>query len=1032
MIYRPVSNDYRDFKVIEKNKLAARSYFIPFSSVKAADKSEFPFERYGSDRVICLSGLWDFHFFKKMSEIPKILDTSKLKFDKIPVPSCWNMLGYEQPMYVNVKYPFACKPPYIPGKKAVGVYPDFTTGKLINGTRAFNTAGLYRKEFDLRTSERVFYLSFLGVSGAFSLFVNGSYVGYSEGSHNTAEFDVSRHLVSGRNEIVALVYKWSTGSYLECQDMFRHSGIFRDVLLYCHRNPHIYDINIENTNVNSTLDKGKVTLKVNNPAGCKVRFELKDASGAVRHSAVYPAEEKTIFEFSGKFDEYSAETPALYDYEFTLMTSEGEKAETVEFIRKKSGFRNVVIKEGVLYYNGKPIKLKGVNRHDSDPVKGYAVGIKEMLKDIEVMKEFNVNTVRTSHYPPDPMFMELMDKYGFYVIAEADIETHGTFPLINRISNNRKWAPRYIDRVVRMYETHKNSPSVMIWSLGNEAGGIRCQDACYEILSRLSTLPVHYEGAVRTARLAYDVFSVMYPSVDALRKFLTEGKKGRTVTQPIFMCEYAHAMGTGPGNIQEYWDVIESSDRYLGGCIWEFCDHAVYHENGKYRFTYGGDHGEYAHDGNFCVDGLFSPQRKPHTGAYSMQYVYRPLRARLIDDSTLEIFNTDFFKGTTDTEIVLSVINGGKEISRTSIKADIAPRTKRKFTVFLGHIEGDMFLNVKYVTKYNEVTEQIVLSEALPEINTECAFPISVKDNKEALTINFENGYLRIDKTRGEVTNYVIGGEDYLDASPVREGTSCFSTCLTRPRTDNDRRLKFRFIDNPVLIFKDIEYTLKRAYTGQIECAEIIIASKVLNDGKELFVSEDMLEVYPNGKINVFASLQTRKKTGKELFRYGKIFKLPACFNEVIYYGRGKGENYPDMKKHAPIGLYTLSVDDFTGDEIKPQECGNRCETRYAIVKNQAGRGLMFLGIKEAFNFNIDKYSRSVIEKAKHIEDLPQADSLYVHIDSEVRGCGSAACGPDTLPEYRIGKKDIYTLAFSVIPFSKVDGAALRNGHTVK
>lgn len=1021
MLYRINTGNYGNFEIFEENTLPARSYFIPFSNREKCENAHYIQSRYQSDRVTPLRGDWEFFFFEKTGAIPKVFDTAKAGFVPITVPSCWQMLGFENPMYVNCRFPFKSKPPVIPEKGSVGTYFNKSNGGRINGRDAYNTAGLYRKVIDVKSISHTFYISFLGVSSAFDLFINGNYAGYAEGAHNTKEFDISKFLMRGENEIVVVVYKWSNGSYLECQDMFRHAGIFRDVLLYSCLERHIYDLNF-NTSFKGGNGCGvNIGVTVKNPSDCFVTISLEGKD--FRYSETKAASAVTDFEFfAPSVTQYNPESPYLYDLYVTL----GDGERSLECIRKRVGFRNVEIKDGVFYYNGTAVKFKGVNHHDTHPRGGFTMSYDDMLKDVTVMKEFNVNCVRTSHYPPDPMFIDLCDEYGLYVIAEADIETHG---LVNnrKISNDLKWKDRYWSRIYRMYSALKNSPSVCMWSLGNESGGWLCQDYCYENLKKISTLPVHYEGVIHTPRVHYDVLSCMYPSLTQLRSYLNNGARGKKIDVPIFMCEYAHAMGTGAGNLQEYWDIIESSDRYLGGCIWEFCDHAVYHPDGVYKYTYGGDHGEYIHDNNFCVDGLFTPERKPHTGAFNMRYVYRPVRSRLVNNDTIELFNTNYFADTSDIAVILTVIEDGKEKSSTQIMAVLSPREKRRFNIFTGSAQNDLFLNVKYVNcRTNKLitTEQHIISERIPEVEIS-GQRLSVNKTADALTVNFDGGFIKFDKFTGNAVNYVVDGTDYLKSDPKRIGTKCFATNIERPDMDNDRRLKKNFLRNVKMVLRDMDFEVKRDKTGTPVSAEVVISHNIYDGGKCVCVSEDSFVINPGGRVDVHAVLY-RKSLKKELRCYGKIFKLAPEFNEVIYYGRGGGENYPDIKAHAPIGIYTKKAFEFGGNEIKPQESGNRCDTRYALVKNISGRGIMFLAQKEPFNLNVKQHSAVQIDAAGHTEDLPAPDCVYVHIDAEVRGCGSASCGPDTLPEYRIQQKNKHEFFFSVIPFTCVDDRVMR------
>lgn len=1015
MIYKFKGYNYKTFKVIEDNVLPPRSYFIPFSS-KQRRASVVGQPRYEGDRVSCLSGTWDFHFFDDLGLMPGKVNTDTLKFDKIPVPSCWQFCGYEAPFYLNTRYPFNCHPPKIPTKEAVGKYFDFYCGRFKDARKIYNTAGLYRKFIDVKLPSRNFILSFLGVASAFELYINGTYVGYSEGPHNTAEFDVGSYLNLGQNEIVVLVYKWSNGSYLEAQDMFRSSGIFRDVLLYSMVDSYVYDFTAATEKLPDGQYKLDLDFLVKNNTSCHLKYELLDGDEVVCGNIIQCLDETVKDTFTAAFREYSAEIPTLYTLQITLI----KDGIACEYIERKIGFRDVRVQDGVFLFNGKPIKLRGVNHHDTDSRKGYAMSYEDMKRDVEVFKAYNVNTVRTSHYPPDPMFMELCDEYGVYVIAEADIETHGAMPRINRISNDLKWATHYWDRVYKMFMRFKNNPSVTMWSLGNEAGGIKCQDYCYDRLKKLSSIPIHYEGACRSKRLFYDVYSTMYPSVDQMKKWLVDGRRGKPITVPHFLCEYAHAMGTGAGNLQEYWDLIESSPRFMGACIWEFCDHAVYHDSGKYQYTYGGDHGEFIHDGNFCVDGLFDPERNPHTGALNMQYVYRPLTAQLIDQYTLEVSNKNYFADSSDIYLMLNVQKNGEIVSTTSLYGTIEPRTARRFEVFLGTVDGDCFLTIEYMRKSTGkciATEQIALSKALTEV-PETDGKLTYFETAGAYMVKFSGGQLKLDKTTGLVTDYSINGKSLVDADPARFGSKCFATNLVRSNNDNDVKRMKSFLNSADVVFDRVTAKVNNDFNGFATTVELKVFNKIFVGGKKAFDSVDFIKVYGGGRIDFDFKLTRLKKT-KELRRVGKMIKLPLSFDDVILYGRS-GESYPDQKEYAPICVTRLNARDFTTNEIVPQECGERSDVRYAVMKDLSGKGVMFIAREKPFYFNVQTHSINEIDEAAHREDLPEEESLYVYIDSEVRGVGSGSCGPDTMDKYKIKNKDTYKLSFSVVPF---DGA---------
>ncbi|MDE6722753.1 MAG: hypothetical protein K2J55_00980, partial [Eubacterium sp.] len=546
MKYQISRNLHSDFSVFEENKLAERSYFIPFSTTERLLESDYKNERYVSDRTISLSGKWDFAYFDKLSKIPDTFDTENFSFDEIDVPSTWQRTGYDQIAYINTRYPFPKKPPHIPQDVAVGIY---------------------RKSFSA-TGSKHRTLNFLGVAGALAVYINRKYVGYSEGSHNTAEFDISAVLNDGSNEVVAVVYKWSNGTYLECQDMFRENGIFRNVYIIETETNYINDFcirperNIDGTyNVNISVDgsfdeHSKIRITASDD---KILFETE----------LLPSKNATIP--SLYVEEWSAEIPKLYEVIISLYNGEEE----TEAIRTYLGFKHIEINEEVFLFNDKAIKFKGVNHHDTHMTKGYAVSLDDLELDIKLMKEYNCNAVRTSHYPPDPAFLTMCDMYGLYVVDEADIETHGFYAVPystyrpNRLSNDISWAEHYLDRVKRMYGRDKNHPCITMWSLGNESGGYKCQDVCYDYLKKVNPeIPVHYEGVNRSKRWAYDVVSHMYASPELMRNVLKGNAGKKYKGKPFFQCEYAHAMGDGPGRLEEYMQLFYSSDQFMGGCIW--------------------------------------------------------------------------------------------------------------------------------------------------------------------------------------------------------------------------------------------------------------------------------------------------------------------------------------------------------------------------------------------------------------------------------------------------------------------------------
>lgn len=533
----------------------------------------------------------------------------------------------------------------------------------------YNFVGVYRRFLEIPQEKQRYILSFLGVASCMDLYINGQFAGYSEGAHNTAEFDVTGMLHVGHNEMVVVVHRWCTGTYLECQDMFRNNGIFRDVLLRMEKDTDFFDVDAV---TEKTEDTYSLTMTAFTHAQTDVTFTL-EGHGICHMQTVPAVDGKASATFRDlKVTQWSAEAPALYSMYYETGTS---------CVKEKIGFKTVKIRGDVLLFNGRKIKFKGVNHHDTSPDSGYTMIPEELERDVLLCKQYNIDTIRTSHYPPDPLLLELADFYGIYIVDENDLETHGTFaqqlpPTYNTISHDPKWLPRYLDRIQRLYQRDKlhGNTSIFMWSLGNEAGGYCNTDAMYTYLKEHTKLPVHYESAIHCKRIAYDVGSEMYPSVKMVHDAGEHCRKQRQLNdRPYFLCEYAHAMGVGPGNIDGYWREIYRYDNLMGGCVWEMADHAVLHEDGSY--TYGGDHGEWAHDGNFCVDGIFYPDRTPSTGAHIVRFAYRPIRVTYLGNGNFEVFNTTAF--TNGTEYRLH-FRGGSGAEHT-FRPDVAPMTKKTF-----------------------------------------------------------------------------------------------------------------------------------------------------------------------------------------------------------------------------------------------------------------------------------------------------------------------------------------------------------------
>ena len=987
MRYTINTTNYRDFDTLEVNREPARAYAVPYSSLDSLRQTPFSAERESSDLVQVLSGEWDFRYYADLSELPAVLDTDSAAFDKVHVPSTWQRTGYENPAYINCPYAFDERPPLLPEKMSCGVY---------------------RRFFTVTDTDKVHLLSFLGVIACIDLYINGAFVGYGEGAHNTSEFRIDPYIHEGENELVAVVHKWSTGTFLECQDMFRENGIFRDVLLYTLPQNYISDYELV---TEKTADGYDLTIRTDVCGAGKVEALLvKD--GAVFAKASANAGE--AIELKGlDVSEWSAEIPNVFEVYLTLV-ADGKACMT---LRQYAGFRHIDIVGHVFYFNGQKIKCKGVNHHDTHPTRGYALTFDDLEKDVRLMKQFNVNTVRTSHYPPDPRFLTLCDLYGLYVVDEMDVETHGCgcwpHENIDLISHDPKWIPRYLDRVKRMYMRDRSHPSVLMWSLGNEAGGYACQDACYAYLHEVCpAIPVHYEGVCRNDRVAYDVVSEMYTHDDVMRRIRDrKHEKKEYAEKPFFLCEYCHAMGVGPGALEEYWELFYSDDIFMGGCIWEWADHAVLHPDGRY--TYGGDHGEWRHDGNFCVDGLFYPDRTPHTGAREMQAVYRPVRAEYVGGNLFCFTNTNRFRSSGYLTITCSMKIGGSEVWTKTLKPDIPPCGKLEVAFDLPQIDGDCLFDVVYTDSDAFVAaEQIVLREQIPAIPIGSG--VTLDETPDTATFRFDGGELAFCKACGAWTDYTVGGKELLHADPV--GGKGLRPNLYRALLDNDPAVQWKWLSARL---HDMA-VIPTGFTCGVEdgVGEAEATFSLEGGGCRIFDLTVRYVISGDGSLLVRASISPvgNQEAISDLARFGFALELPADMRDVTYYGRGIYENMPDFKVQSPIGLYDTDVASLQEPYIKPQDNGNHCDTRFVELRRADGTGVRVDAVDKAFCFNARPFTQKLLCGAKHREDLHDEGTTVLEIDGFVRGTGTASCGQDTLPQYRVDASRGLSFAFCISP----------------
>lgn len=980
MKYQMNQENYHRFDILEVRKLAARSYFIPFETKQQAEASfsenapgkSLKAKRYASGKVLCLNGEWDFKFYENPADAPLIFDTQKAEFDKIDVPSCWQFRGFAKPFYVNTRYQFPYNPPEIPtldpvGKTFCWVGSDYgIKPRWQTPEGEYNSVGIYRKKFDLKKTGKDYILSFLGVASCLDLYVNGKFVGYSEGSHNTAEFDITSWLADGENEILCAVHRWCTGTYLECQDMFRNNGIFRDVLLYRMDEVDFWDVDVKTRKRNGLYDMA-VKAALNGEGRVKITLT---GNGIERVKTVTSSDcaAKAVFK-DLQVREWNAEEPVLYDLYLETESS---------CVRKRIGFKQIEIEEDVFLLNGNRVKFHGVNHHDTSPVNGFAMTPDEIERDVMLCKEYNIDTIRTSHYPPDPLLLEFCDELGIYVVDEADLETHGTFsqqfpPNYNSITHDPKWENRYVDRVQRLYGRDKLHPCIVMWSLGNEAGGYHNTDRMYQWLKTMTRIPVHYESVIHSARKAYDVGSEMYPTLQKVQDVGNHARKEKQLNdRPYFMCEYAHAMGVGPGAVAEYWDEIYAYDNLMGGCVWEMNDHAVLHEDGSY--TYGGDHGEWEHDGNFCVDGLFYPDRTPSTGARVVRHVYRPLQVRHLGQNRYEIFNGNSFSNA-DRYLLKFVFSDRRVVP---VMVSVSPLKKKTFRIKGAELwESDESVTVIAVdTKTGlQVSEEQVYYRPFEarEIEADRELPAGFHVGKKGISWKKEGKTLRL-------------------SDP--------GTILFRAPTDNDRD----FFLNTAM--DDYLPQREEVLSVDMQPKQVTVVSRIVCRKQE-FLCTDTYQGCREG-ILVTSRLTCRKGKGK-LPRFGKAFRLEESFAQVEYLGRDK-ESYCDMKEHARIQKVCCSVLDMTEKNIRPQESGNRCDCRYVKISD-GNTQFTFTAVNQPFELGVKPYSDRELLEMKHRSD-EKVTGTYVTISAFQMGIGTGSCGPATLEKYCYTAEEEYELQF--------------------
>ncbi|QNS15855.1 glycoside hydrolase family 2 TIM barrel-domain containing protein [Mannheimia bovis] len=989
-------NYYQDPSVLNINRIPHHAYFIPFKKGQTPNQ----LEREKSHQFRLLNGKWDFNFYESLHDLPD--DFLNIAFShKIPVPSNWQTQGFDAHQYTNINYPIPFDPPYVPHD---------------------NPCGVYRCEIEFEPkADKRYLLNFEGVDSCLFVYLNGEFVGYGQISHSTNEFEITQHLKQGKNSLVVVVLKWCDGSYLEDQDKFRMSGIFRDVYILEREQNYLQDFFIQ-YQLSEDLSQAHLSVETqfaNQPE--EVHFQLFDPQGNL-------VLDQTSGDFSAEICNltlWNAEEPKLYTLQLSYQT---------EIIEQKIGFRQIQVKNGVLLFNNKPIKFKGVNRHDSDPKTGYAISHEQALIDLRLMKEHNINAIRTAHYPNSPWFTELCDQLGFYVIAESDIESHGSsavyiespensiflnVPTPNRQEEIRQQAidnfcyfardPNFknaiLDRNIANVERDKNRTSVIIWSLGNESGfGENFEAAARWVKERDPSRLTHYEGSIyqhsahQNDLSNLDLYSEMYPSTERLDEYFADPNN----CKPFILCEYSHAMGNSCGDMEDYWQTFQQYAGSCGGFVWEWCDHAPLLPNSD-KYGYGGDFGETLHDSNFCMDGLVSQHRIPHSNLLEVKNVNRPVRAELkegkvwlknyLDFTNLADYLTVHYRFSENGETVQQgqlLVNC--EPNQTACLPLELPTPSEKLQL----LTLDYYVNesTSLLTKDHHLGfDQLAFTEKMvkPELPVRSQAVIFIQNfANEWQIVNGEYRYC-FNKLKGIFTAIEKNGV------PIIEQPLDFN--IWRAPTDNDRLIR-EFWQKAGY---DKCYT--RAYHTELTQDDngVTIVAKcgiVATAQNRILTLEVVYHISLTGEITI--KIKAKRPTHLPFLpRFGLRFFLNKTNNQVEYFGYGERESYIDKHHLAKLGTYRTNAAENHTDYLKPQENGSHFGTHYVKAKD------LTIISEQPFSFNLSPYTQEELTAKNHSYDLQESGSTILCVDCKMSGIGSNSCGPSLKEQYRLNEENV-------------------------
>lgn len=1023
-------NDWENPLVTSRNKMEAHATAYSFPSEKLAQAND----REQSPWWASLDGEWKFRWFPQLDKVPADFYKSTVNtasWKDIAVPGNWQVQGYGQAIYTNIRYPIPVNPPFVPKENEVGLYKrNFTIPREWEGMEVV--------------------LHFAGISSAAYVWVNGEKVGYSQGSRLPAEFDITPFMKIGTNHLAVQVIRWSDGTYLEDQDHWRLSGIHREVFLQAVPKVHLSDFavrtRLDENYQNATLE---IRPEITNFAqadlsGYKVSAELFDARGnKVALRGLNMDAKAIVGEIYGQRYHkgfalmkapvrgprlWSAEDPYLYNLVLKLTDGNGKLLEAQS---TKLGFRSSELKNGELLINGKSVKLIGVNRHDHNQFNGKVVSRADMELDVQLLKQFNFNSVRCSHYPNDAYFLDLCDEYGIYVMDETNLETHGVGGYFSQLT---EWNHSFMERAIRMVERDKNHASVISWSLGNESGVGPNHASMTGWLHYVdSTRWVHYEGTSgfeTDPAIISDVVSRMYPTVKELTELLDSNKNA------IVMCEYAHSMGNSTGNLMEYWETIRANKQLIGGYIWDWMDQGLVKKSntGISFWAYGGDYGDKPNDGNFCLNGVLAPDQTPKPALWECKHVFQPVETTPADLSRGEvnILNRHNFSDLSQLEMHWTVSEEGKVVDRGVIKdLKIAPGQSANRRIVYAQPQPkagyEYWLNISFQTKDSSrwapaghvvAWNQMLLPVETPDIDSVdvASLPsIRVEKGRGEISVVSEAFSAVLNASTGELTSYKVLDMDELISSPLMPNFS-------RAFTDNDRggrQLKRLKAWEAAAKDRDV----KSVSTNEISPQHLqVIVSSTLSQGNSSYTLT--YDFYGNGDVMVESSFEPGNASVSNLPRFGMQLGVDANYQNISYYGRGPFENYWDRQKGADVGVYNTTVDDMIYEYIRPQENGNRTDVRWITLTDRDGNGFIVMG-EPTLSVSAWPFSQTALDTAQHIHTLERSDDITLNLDYRQMGVG----GDDTwshkarpLEKYRLPAQ-AYKYRFTIRPYRKRDGS---------